>query len=90
MKYYKVYENFDEHAYVGLNGKVCVGIFKSEGRAKYLCYVIDVQDFNKTEIVFDNVKKQDLLDLHKCFKGSDCEDEIITLTKEFLNEELTK
>ena len=89
MKYYKVYEIFEDNKFCALKGKICVGIFKSEDKAKYISCVIDLQDCNKTEIIFDEINKQDLIDLHKCFKGSDCEDEIVKMstyifkTKEF-------
>lgn len=88
MKYYKVYEIIEDNfRQIGLKGKTCVGIFKNEDRAKYLTFVIDVQDCNKTEIKYEQINKQDLLDLHKCFKGSDCTDEIIQISKNIFKTE---
>ena len=87
MKYYKVYEIIEDNKKLDLQCKVCVGIFKNEAKAKYIAYVIDVQDCNKTEIIYDDITKQDLLDLQKYYKGSDCEKEIIEISKKFFKNE---
>ncbi|MBE5746227.1 MAG: hypothetical protein E7359_02950 [Clostridiales bacterium] len=89
MEFFKVYEIIvNKNGNSNLSGKMCVGIYKNQEKASYLAHIINVQDCNNTEIIKSQITKQDLLDLHICFKGSDCVEEIITLSKQIIKEEV--
>lgn len=66
MKYYKVYEILDNiEIKQDIYPVYFVGAFEKEEDANKLCEVIDIMDCNSTHIEFNEITKQDVLDLKK-------------------------
>lgn len=66
MKIYKVYEiedNVEDFSPQKEYPRHFAGAFESETLAEKLCEVVDIADCNSTEVIFDEIKLQDLQDI---------------------------